>query len=68
MLEDLVADGGYANFGTEIRGRRLHAIDIDWSRGSGVELSGPAADLVLHICGRTVPEHSLHGRPLARLS
>src|SRR5262245_60482244 len=42
VLEDLTAGGGHANFGTEIQGRRLHASDIDWSYGSGTELSATA--------------------------
>lgn len=55
VLDDLTEGGGHEHFGTDIRGRRLHATDIDWSYGSGPQLSGTAEDLALHLCGRTVP-------------
>jgi uncharacterized protein (TIGR03083 family) len=68
VLDDLSAGGVHAHFGTEIQGRSLRATDIDWSYGSGSELAGPAADLVLHLCGHTVPGSALEGQPLARPS
>src|SRR5438270_12500105 len=68
VLDDLTEGGGHAHFGTDIQGRRLHATDIDWSYGSGPQLSGTAADLALHICGRTVPADRLRGDALAHLS
>jgi len=68
VLDDLTAGGGHANFGTDIQGRSLQAADIGWSYGSGSLLSGTAADLALHICGRTVPDNSLRGEPLTRLT
>ena len=64
VLDDLTEGGGHAHFGTDIRGRSLRAADIDWSYGSGPELSGTAADLALHICGRTIPAGRLEGVPL----
>ena len=66
VLDDLTEGGGHANFGTDIRGGSLRATDIDWSYGSGPALSGGAEDLVLHICGRTVPAGRLQGEPLSR--
>ena len=68
VLDDLTEGGGHAHFGTDIQGRALHATDIDWSYGSGPPLSGTAADLALHICGRSLPASSLEGEALARLS
>jgi uncharacterized protein (TIGR03083 family) len=68
VLDDLTEGGGHAHFGTDVQGRGLHATDIDWSHGSGAQLSGTAADLALHICGRTVPTGRLHGETLAHLS
>src|SRR5438132_6817525 len=32
VLVDLTEGGGHAHFGTDIRGRSLHATDIDWSQ------------------------------------
>ncbi len=35
-----------------IRGLRLRATDIDWSRGSGAEVVGPGEALLMAISGR----------------
>jgi len=67
VLDDLTDGGAHAHFGTDVQGRSLHATDIDWSYGSGPQLSGTAADLALHICGRTVPSSHLDGETLAHL-
>jgi len=66
VLDDLTEGGGHAHFGTDLQGRTLHATDIDWTYGSGPQLSGTAADLALHLCGRTIPADRLRGNPLAR--
>jgi len=66
ILDDLTEGGGHAHFGTDLQGRTLHATDIDWTYGSGPQLSGTAADLALHLCGRTIPADGLRGKPLAR--
>ena len=66
VLDDLTEGGGHAHFGTDLQGRTLHATDIDWTYGSGPQLSGTAADLALHLCGRTIPADRLRGDPLAR--
>ncbi|HZU74664.1 MAG TPA: maleylpyruvate isomerase family mycothiol-dependent enzyme [Acidimicrobiales bacterium] len=56
VLDGLAAGGGHAHFGADIEGLRLEATDLDWSYGSGGRtLRGSADDLVLHLCGRTVP-------------
>jgi uncharacterized protein (TIGR03083 family) len=65
-LDDLTRGGGHAHFGTDISGRTLSATDIDWSYGSGPPLRGSAEDLVLHMCGRTIPGGRLQGEALAR--
>jgi uncharacterized protein (TIGR03083 family) len=59
VLDDLTVGGGHAHFGTDIEGQNLHTTDIDWSHGSGAELRGTAADVTLHLCGRTVPADRL---------
>jgi uncharacterized protein (TIGR03083 family) len=66
VLDDLTAGGGHAHFGVAIEGRTLRATDLDWSHGSGPELSGAAEDLALAVCGRTVGAGRLHGEPLRR--
>jgi uncharacterized protein (TIGR03083 family) len=53
------------HFGVDLAGTRLSASDIDWSYGSGRVLSGPAPDLALVLCGRTLPADRLQGRPTA---
>jgi uncharacterized protein (TIGR03083 family) len=64
VLDDLTAGGVQAHFGTSIEGRSLQATDLDWSYGSGQALRGPAEDLALVMCGRTVPGGRLEGEPL----
>ena len=41
---------------------------MDWTLGSGVPLTGTAADLLLVLCGRTLPPGRLAGEPSARFS
>jgi uncharacterized protein (TIGR03083 family) len=55
-------------FGTDLAGIALHAEDLDWSLGSGVPMSGPAQDLALVLCGRTLPPGHLRGEPSARFT
>jgi uncharacterized protein (TIGR03083 family) len=65
ILDDLTQGAGNAHFGVDIARRRLQATDLDWSFGQGPVLRGPAADLALVICGRSVPPGRLEGAPLA---
>ena len=53
-------------FGAELDGIRLNATDLDWSYGSGTELRGTAQDLLLVLCGRTLPAGHLTGEPANR--
>jgi hypothetical protein len=41
---------------------------MDWTLGSGTPLEGTAADLLLVLCGRTLPPGRLTGEPGARFS
>jgi hypothetical protein len=68
VLDDLTTGGGHAHFGTDIQGRSLHTTDVDWTYGSGPQLSGTAADVALHLCGRSVPAGRLRGGALPHLS
>jgi uncharacterized protein (TIGR03083 family) len=65
ILDDLTQGEVNGRFGIEIAGRRLQATDLDWSFGQGPVLRGPAADLALVLCGRSVPAGRIDGGPLA---
>ena len=65
VLDDLTEGGGHAHFDVSIDGRRFEATDLDWSYGSGPALRGAAEDLMLVICGRTIPDTRLEGEPLS---
>jgi uncharacterized protein (TIGR03083 family) len=53
-------------FGTDLTDVVLRADDLDWSLGSGEPLSGKAQDLLLILCGRTLPPGHLTGEPSSR--
>lgn len=57
-LDDLSGGGTHARFGMALAGLSLRATDMEWTFGSGTPITGPAADLALLLCGRTLP----HGR------
>jgi len=50
-----------------IDGLTLRASDVDWSTGSGPEVSGPMISLVLAMCGRKAPLDDLSGDGVAAL-
>ena len=50
-----------------IAGLRLAASDIDWSTGSGPEVTGPAISLIMAMTGRPVQEGELSGEGAATL-
>lgn len=64
VLDDLTIGGVHHHFGTNIDGRSLQATDLNWSYGSGSALRATAEDLVLVLCGRTVPAGRVEGKPL----
>ncbi|MER7608946.1 maleylpyruvate isomerase family mycothiol-dependent enzyme [Nocardioides sp. NPDC127503] len=49
------------------QGLRLVATDLDWSHGSGEEVTGPAEALLMAVCGRAVALPELAGPGLATL-
>ena len=55
-------------FGVQLDGIELRASDMDWTLGSGAPLNGTAADLLLVLCGRTLPAGRLAGEPAARFT
>jgi uncharacterized protein (TIGR03083 family) len=48
-------------FGVDLTGVRLSATDLDWSIGTGRPVTGTAQDLLMVICGRTLPPGRLNG-------
>ena len=65
VLDALTIGGGHAHFGTTIDGRRLEATDMDWAHGTGRSVRGPAHELALVLCGRTLTSSHLEGQPLS---
>jgi uncharacterized protein (TIGR03083 family) len=59
VLDGLAGGGGHQHFGTEIEGRSFEATDSQWSHGSGPVVRATAADLVLHLSGRRLPDGRL---------
>jgi uncharacterized protein (TIGR03083 family) len=55
-------------FGVDLTGIELRADDLDWSFGSGTPLSGAAQDLLMVLCGRTLPEGHLRGDTAGRFT
>ena len=68
VLDDLTRGGTAAHFATDVDGRTLEATDIAWSFGSGPALRATATDLMLHLCGRSVPLDRLDGAPLPKIT
>lgn len=48
-------------FGVDLSGTQLRATDLDWTYGAGEPLTGTAQDLLLVLCGRTLPPDHLTG-------
>ncbi|BDU06458.1 maleylpyruvate isomerase family mycothiol-dependent enzyme [Nocardia cyriacigeorgica] len=55
-------------FGVDLTGVQLRADDLDWTYGTGTPLTGRAQDLLLVLCGRTLPAGHLHGPAADRFS
>lgn len=47
--------GNVRYFGADLDGKRLEATDLDWTFGEGRPVRGLAQDLLLVVCGRTLP-------------
>ena len=68
-LLDIVAGPGAPNlFGVDLSGVALRADDLDWSCGSGAEVTGPAQALALVACGRLLPPGRLGGAAADRFT
>ncbi|TCO44595.1 uncharacterized protein (TIGR03083 family) [Kribbella antiqua] len=55
-------------FGVDLSGVQLRATDLDWTHGTGTPLTGSAQDLLLVLCGRTLPAGHLSGPAAARFT
>jgi uncharacterized protein (TIGR03083 family) len=55
-------------FGVDLTGIELRATDVDWSYGAGEPVSGRAQDLLLLVCGRSVPAGRLTGAAAGRFA
>lgn len=67
MADGLVAAGSPIRSGARVEGLRLIATDIDWHYGTGAEVRGPAAALLLAGCGRRALDDQLEGDGLETL-
>ena len=68
VLPGSLTDRSVKFFGVDLDGMELRAQDMDWTLGSGTPLTGTGADLLLVLCGRTLPPGRLTGEPSARFS
>jgi uncharacterized protein (TIGR03083 family) len=55
-------------FGVDLTGVQLRATDLDWTYGTGDPVTGSAQDLLLVLCGRTLPPDHLSGAPAGRFT
>jgi hypothetical protein len=60
VLDSLIGSGARTLFGFPLEGIKVTATDLEWSAGSGEELSGLSRDLLPLLAGRVVP-HELFG-------
>jgi uncharacterized protein (TIGR03083 family) len=68
ILPASLADRSVRFFGVDLDGVELRAQDMDWALGSGVPLTGTAADLLLVLSGRRLPAGRLTGEPSTRFT
>lgn len=55
-------------FGVDLDGVCLRANDLDWSFGTGEDLTGRAQHLLMVLCGRRLPSGLVQGSPAARFT
>jgi len=68
MADGMVAAKQQIGSGPRVKGLRLIATDIEWHYGTGPEIHGPAAALILAGCGRTALNDQLEGDGLVELA
>ncbi len=68
MADGMVAAQKPILSGPRVKGLQLIATDIDWHYGTGPEIHGPAAALILAGCGRSALNEQMEGDGLAELA
>ncbi len=68
VLPGSLSERSVRYFGVDLDGVELRADDMDWSLGSGAPLGGTAADLLLVLCGRSLPAGRLSGEASGRFT
>ena len=66
-LDVVLGLGGFVGAKQRVAGLRLVATDVDWSHGSGPEVSGPGEALLLAASGRPAGLPELDGEGVAVL-
>lgn len=67
-LDEYLGANRFTGGKKRVRGLRLVATDIDWTKGTGPEVSGPAEALLLAGVGRSVALDDLTGDGVATLA
>jgi uncharacterized protein (TIGR03083 family) len=68
VLPGSVSERSVRYFGVDVSGVEFRADDMDWSLGSGASLTGTAGDLLLVLCGRSLPPGRLSGEASGRFT
>ncbi len=68
VLPGSVTERSVRYFGVDVDGIEFRADDLDWSLGSGAPLVGGAGDLLLVLCGRSLPPGRLAGEASGRFT
>jgi uncharacterized protein (TIGR03083 family) len=61
VLDTATSPRSLKHFGVSTSGLQLRPTDLEWSYGSGAAVIGPAADLLLAVCGRPAGLRGLSG-------
>ena len=67
MADGLPQSSRFIGAARRVEGLRLIASDIDWHYGTGPEVRGPVAALLVAACGRSALDDQLEGPGLASL-
>lgn len=67
-LDEYLGANRFTGGKTRVKGLRVVATDLDWSKGSGPEVSGPAEALLMAGVGRAVALDDLTGDGVATLA
>jgi uncharacterized protein (TIGR03083 family) len=68
VLDSITSPGDRSLFGFPLDGIELSATDLDWSAGTGDQLTGRSRDLLLLVAGRQVPHELFDGPGAGRLA